>query len=75
MSIQGTERMVGSGLVVFHADAIIEGRTLWLESPDEVLDWMDTGDVEETIAIVRRGTTTFPLQPSTPASRASSSRA
>jgi hypothetical protein len=59
MSIQETERVVGSGLVVFHDDAVIEGRTLWLESPDEVLDWMDTGDVEETIAIVRGGTTTF----------------
>jgi hypothetical protein len=52
-------RVVGTGLTVFQDDSLIEGRAVWLDSPEAVLDFVDRDDVEECIAVARGGTTTF----------------
>lgn len=54
-----TETLVGTGINVFTSDARAVGRILFLDSPDEVLDFVDGPDVEETMVISRGGTTTF----------------
>lgn len=51
---------VGSGLNVHETAAPVEGRVKWLDSPDEVLDFVEEEDApEDVVVIVRGGTTTF----------------
>jgi hypothetical protein len=50
---------VGSGLTVFEDDAVIEGPVRWLDSPSAVIDFVNGGDVANTIVLARGGTTTF----------------
>lgn len=54
-----TETLVGSGINVFTSDVRAVGRIRFLDSPDEVLAFIDGDDVEETVVISRGGTTTF----------------
>lgn len=50
---------VGVGLNV-HETPAVEGRVKWLDSPDEVLDFVEEeDDVSDVVVIVRGGTTTF----------------
>lgn len=51
---------VGVGLNVHETSAPVEGRVKWLDSPDDVLDFVeDEDDVTDVVVIVRGGTTTF----------------
>ena len=50
---------VGSGITVFRDDQVIEAPTIWLGSPDAVIDFVDRDDTEDFIVIARGGTTTF----------------
>ncbi|MCW2717822.1 PEP-utilizing enzyme [Pseudonocardia sp.] len=51
---------VGTGLNVTEFPEPVEGRIKWLDSPDEVIDFVEeTDDIEDYIVIVRGGTTTF----------------
>lgn len=54
-----TETLIGSGINVFTSDATVVGKIRFLDSPDEVLEFIDGDDVDETIVISRGGTTTF----------------
>jgi phosphoenolpyruvate-protein kinase (PTS system EI component) len=54
-----TETLVGTGINVFTSDVRAVGRIRFLDSPDEVLEFIDGPDVEETVVISRGGTTTF----------------
>jgi phosphoenolpyruvate-protein kinase (PTS system EI component) len=49
---------VGSGQNVFETEAV-EGPVRWLETPQDVMDFVNGDDVEETIVLSRGGTTTF----------------
>jgi phosphohistidine swiveling domain-containing protein len=50
---------IGTGITVFRDDAVIEAPTIWLGSPDAVIDFVDRDDTEDFIVIARGGTTTF----------------
>jgi hypothetical protein len=52
-------KQVGAGINVFESDEIVEGRILFLDSPMDVLDFVDGDAVGSTIIISRGGTTTF----------------
>jgi phosphoenolpyruvate-protein kinase (PTS system EI component) len=52
-------RLIGSGIKAFTSDAVAVGRIRFLDSPEEVLDFIDGPDVETTVVISRGGTTTF----------------
>lgn len=54
-----TETLVGTGINVFTSDVRAVGRIRFLDSPDEVLEFIDGPDVDETVVISRGGTTTF----------------
>src|SRR5271170_3352321 len=54
-----THREVGAGINVMEFDEVVEGRTLFLDSPAQVLEFIAGDDVESTIVISRGGTTTF----------------
>jgi phosphoenolpyruvate-protein kinase (PTS system EI component) len=54
-----TETPIGRGINVFTSDARVTGKIRFLDSPDEVLDFIEGPDVTETIVISRGGTTTF----------------
>ena len=54
-----TETLIGSGINVFTSEAHSVGKIRFLDSPEEVLEFIDGPDVEETIVISRGGTTTF----------------
>lgn len=51
-------RQIGQGLNAFEAEPV-EGPVRWLDSPEDVLDFVTRDDVAETIVISRGGTTTF----------------
>ncbi|WP_036725697.1 PEP-utilizing enzyme [Patulibacter minatonensis] len=51
-------RKVGTGQNVFEAEPV-EGPLKWLETPQDVIDFVNGDDVEETIVLSRGGTTTF----------------
>jgi phosphoenolpyruvate-protein kinase (PTS system EI component) len=51
-------RQVGSGQNVFEAEAV-EGPLKWLETPADVIAFVSSGAVEDTIVLSRGGTTTF----------------
>src|SRR6516225_9572916 len=55
----GDERLIGSGIKAFSSDAGATGTIRFLDSPDEVLAFIDGPDVETTVVISRGGTTTF----------------
>lgn len=50
---------IGTGITVFRDDGVIEAPTIWLGSPDAVIDFVDRDDTEDFIVIARGGTTTF----------------
>lgn len=54
-----TETLIGTGINVFASDVGAVGKIRFLDSPEEVLDFIDGPDVAETIVISRGGTTTF----------------
>lgn len=54
-----TETLIGTGINVFTSDTGVVGVIRFLDSPDEVLDFIDGPDVENTVVISRGGTTTF----------------
>lgn len=53
------ETLIGSGINVFTSDEHVRGKIRFLDSPEEVLDFIEGPDVTETIVISRGGTTTF----------------
>ncbi len=59
MSGDGGFAQIGTGLTVFEHDGVVEGPVIWLDSPQAVLDFVSSGDVQNTIALARGGTTTF----------------
>jgi hypothetical protein len=59
MSVDPGFAQIGTGLTVFEYDGVVEGPVIWLDSPQAVLDFVSTGDVKNTIALARGGTTTF----------------
>jgi phosphoenolpyruvate-protein kinase (PTS system EI component) len=52
-------REIGSGINVTASDAVVDGRILFLDSPQEVMAFVTGDAVGETIVISRGGTTTF----------------
>jgi hypothetical protein len=50
---------IGTGLTVFDHPDPVEGRVVWLNSPDAVLDLVCSDDFEDAIVLARGGTTTF----------------
>jgi signal transduction protein with GAF and PtsI domain len=54
-----TSRQIGTGTNVVPSDEFVSGVIRFLDSPEEVLDFITGDDVEETIVISRGGTTTF----------------
>jgi hypothetical protein len=51
---------IGSGLNVYESSSPAEGRAKWLDSPDDVIAFIESGeDVSDVIVIARGGTTTF----------------
>lgn len=60
MSVRATgRRSVGEGFTVFEDAEPVHGVTRWLDSPEDVVAFVDEEDVENTIVIARGGTTTF----------------
>ena len=51
-------RLVGSGQNVFETEPV-EGRLRWLETPQDVIEFVGSGEVAESIVLSRGGTTTF----------------
>ena len=54
-----SEKLIGSGIKAFTSAKGATGRIKFLDSPDQVLDFVDGPDVETTVVISRGGTTTF----------------
>jgi hypothetical protein len=54
-----TLRQIGAGTNVVESDEVVEGRILFLDSPEDVLRFVAGDDVASTIVISRGGTTTF----------------
>src|SRR4051794_25530624 len=52
-------REIGVGINVVEMENVVEGRILFLDSPQEVLRFVTGDDVASTIVISRGGTTTF----------------
>ena len=52
-------KLIGSGIKAFTSESGATGRIRFLDSPDEVLEFIDGPDVETTVVISRGGTTTF----------------
>ena len=50
---------VGRGRAVFTAPDVVEGPVVWLDSPKAVIEFVKSGDVENSIVLARGGTTTF----------------
>jgi phosphoenolpyruvate synthase/pyruvate phosphate dikinase len=59
MSDVTTDRLIGSGIKAFTSERGATGTIRFLDSPDEVLDFIDGPDVVTTVVISRGGTTTF----------------
>ncbi|KQY50878.1 MULTISPECIES: PEP-utilizing enzyme [unclassified Nocardioides] len=53
------ERQIGTGVKAFTSANSATGTIRFLDSPEEVLDFIDGPDVETTVVISRGGTTTF----------------
>lgn len=54
-----TSALIGTGIKAFTSTNGATGTIRFLDSPDEVLDFIDGPDVETTVVISRGGTTTF----------------
>src|ERR1700685_617364 len=54
-----SEKLIGSGIKAFSSEKGAVGSIRFLDSPDEVLEFIDGPDVENTVVISRGGTTTF----------------
>lgn len=54
-----TGQLIGTGIKAFSSATGATGKIRFLDSPDEVLDFIDGPDVESTVVISRGGTTTF----------------
>ncbi len=54
-----TGQLIGTGIKAFTSASAAEGTIRFLDSPDEVLDFIEGPDVESTVVISRGGTTTF----------------
>lgn len=54
-----SEQLIGTGIKAFESSKGATGRIRFLDSPEEVLDFIDGDDVETTVVISRGGTTTF----------------
>jgi phosphohistidine swiveling domain-containing protein len=54
----GNYRRVGEGQNVVEHEPV-EGPSLWLETPDDVIEFVTGDNVEDTIVISRGGSTTF----------------
>jgi phosphoenolpyruvate-protein kinase (PTS system EI component) len=54
-----SERLIATGIKAFTSATGASGKIRFLETPEEVLDFIDGPDVEETVVISRGGTTTF----------------
>jgi signal transduction protein with GAF and PtsI domain len=52
-------RHIGTGQAVFESAQPAEGVLRWLDSPADVLAFVETGNAAETIVLARGGTTTF----------------
>lgn len=52
-------RQIGSGTNVMESDDVVEGQILFLDSPQQVLQFVVGDQVSSTIVISRGGTTTF----------------
>jgi signal transduction protein with GAF and PtsI domain len=52
-------REIGCGTNVVESDEVVDGRILFLDSPQDVLAFVTGDDVATTIVISRGGTTTF----------------
>ena len=57
-TIETQYRQVGEGQNVVEHEPV-EGPTLWLETPDDVIEFVTGDNVEDTIVISRGGSTTF----------------
>lgn len=55
----GSPTLIGTGVNAFNSAKTAEGPVRFLDSPQEVLEFIDGEDVESTIIISRGGTTTF----------------
>lgn len=53
------ERQIGTGIKAFTSTTGATGQIRFLDSPEEVLEFIDGPDVETTVVISRGGTTTF----------------
>lgn len=54
-----TDQLIGAGIKAFGSATGATGRIRFLDSPEEVLEFIDGPDVESTVVISRGGTTTF----------------
>ncbi|MET0885278.1 MAG: PEP-utilizing enzyme [Mycetocola sp.] len=54
-----SEKLIGTGIKAFTTSNGATGKIRFLDSPEEVLDFIDGPDVEQTVVISRGGTTTF----------------
>ena len=54
-----TDKIIGTGVNAFTSEVGATGTIRFLDSPEEVLDFIDGPDVESTVVISRGGTTTF----------------
>jgi phosphoenolpyruvate synthase/pyruvate phosphate dikinase len=54
-----TGKQIGTGVKAFTSTSGASGRIRFLDSPEEVLDFIEGPDVESTVVISRGGTTTF----------------
>ncbi|WP_439031268.1 PEP-utilizing enzyme [Gordonia terrae] len=54
-----TGKQIGAGVKAFTSATGATGKIRFLDSPEEVLDFIDGPDVENTVVISRGGTTTF----------------
>ena len=56
---QDAFEVVGTGQNVFESDQVVEGVVKWLETPDDVIAFVESGDVSDVVVVARGGTTTF----------------
>ena len=54
-----TFKIVGTGSNVYESEDPVEGVAKWLETPQDVMDFVEQGDVSDVVVIARGGTTTF----------------
>lgn len=50
---------VGTGLNVYESSDVVEGVVKWLDSPEDVIEFVNGDDVSNVVVVARGGTTTF----------------